>query len=146
MRIGDELVHDYHVAREAQQQRLEAASGTRAGPADPDVAASRFYAATGATDLGGETPLTWKAWVKQARPPKPSPEEVQTVHAVLLSDSDERLKEAMQLVSERAAIRDMEIFDAWEAGMTLDQIAFQLGTSRQAIHKVVKRYRGRQAS
>lgn len=143
--VASESVHDYTVAREAQVRRLEAVAMTVGPPSDPDVAASGFYARTGAADLGGETPLTYKAWLRQTRPESPQDRDaVRRVARTLVLDAHHRVRETEIAYLEACEIRDMEIADAMDdAHLTARDLAPLLRTSFQTVAKLGKR--GREA-
>lgn len=146
MSVTSERVHDYTVAREAQVLRLEAATGTRGGPSDPDVAAAKFYAATGAADLGGEVPLTYKLWLQQTTPPQPSPDDHAAVKAAELArawavhDAADAAADALKVAAERRGAVFAELV---AGGWSCADLGRALGVSRAAIHQAVKAHHGR---
>lgn len=137
--VTSERMHDYYVAREAEEVQIEALSGGR-GQSE-DLAATHFYRQTGAADLGGKEPLTMKVWMQQTTPPKPSPSElvdaawVQAWEALMIAEHAETT------LREARALRNGEVAALVAAGQTYGQIAHVLGITKQRVGQYVKAHR-----
>lgn len=139
--VLSERMHDYYVAREAEEVQLEALAGTRSRGEDVD--ATHFYRQTGAADLGGKEPLTLKVWMQQTTPPQPSPTELQDAAVYSAADALDRLNELTRERDAVAALIDYEVACLVELGMTVTEIGRRLGMSKQRISQRLAAHRSR---
>lgn len=133
-----DLMTDYYAAREAQEIRLEAATMTRDHQHEE---ADRFFQRPG-TAGAGEVPVTFKAWLKHARPGDPDAETVRDVCRTLAWDAHQRVLEAERAYALAVQVRDMELSDAAQAGLSYRDLGATLGVSQTVVGKCVLRHKG----
>ena len=133
-----DLMTDYYAAREAQEIRLEAATMTRDHQHEE---ADRFFQRPG-TAGAGEVPVTFKAWLRHARPGDPDRETVQDVCRKLAWDAHQKALEAQAAYELAVQVRDMALADAAEAGLSYRDLGATLGVSQTVVGKCVLRHKG----
>ena len=131
-----DLMTDYYAAREAQEIRLEAATMTRDHAHEE---ADRFFQRPGSAGQG-ERPVTFKAWLKHARPGDPDAETVRDVCRTLAWDAHQKALEAQAAYELAVSVRDMALADASEAGLSYRDLGATLGVSQTVVGKCVLRH------
>jgi tetrahydromethanopterin S-methyltransferase subunit H len=138
-----QMLDEYRVARHAHELTLEAACGTT----DPRSEEVRAYYAQPGDGGRGAARFTWKEWLKQTREDEPEAADVRAACVELVIDADERLKAAVEeqarLISELVAVRDMQMADAAESGISYREIGRLVGVSSTIVGRCIARARSR---
>ena len=132
--MNAEVLHDYHVARHADELAREANDYGYAGDRARDK------------ECGVKQPVTLKQWIAQVQPPKPSPDEERQAAIDEARSARDEAEAMVQVAAGYIAVYDGEVAALAKLGMSYTEIGQELGgVSKQRVGQYIARHKARTA-
>ena len=132
--MNAEVLHEYHVARHADELAREATDYGYAGDRARDK------------ECGAKQPVTLKQWIAQVQPPKPSPDEERQAAINEARSARDEAEAMAQVAAGYIAVYDGEVAALAKLGMSYTEIGQALGgVTKQRVGQYIARHKARTA-